>query len=225
MVNIDPKGYYKILGLNNDASMAEIKKSYREKAKELHPDHNDSPDALEEFQRLSAAYELLKDEKSRLEYDRWAKKEETANKILRRKFNYGIIMAIPVLIIIAMVAALKKPKDDKINYYQEVRFRTGGETVDDVVVSKVLNIPIDIEDVKMLYHPVENVDVMYGPAEEFDVLTKLKSGHTVRVTGYTPDRIWYRIMLDNGDMGFIKAKSMKQGMKRDVPADSKVYIK
>jgi len=51
--------YYDILGLPASASLAEIKQSYRRKAKQLHPDRNPSPLAHEQFLALSEAYDFL----------------------------------------------------------------------------------------------------------------------------------------------------------------------
>ncbi|MDQ3073929.1 MAG: DnaJ domain-containing protein [Bacteroidota bacterium] len=56
--------YYKILELDKDASVANIKKAYRSKAKVLHPDKNRSPNSHEEFVLLSEAYEYLIDLKT-----------------------------------------------------------------------------------------------------------------------------------------------------------------
>jgi len=59
--------HYKVLGIENNASTAEIKKAYREKAKTLHPDTNPDGDekSLEAFRKLQGAYEVLKDAPSR----------------------------------------------------------------------------------------------------------------------------------------------------------------
>lgn len=51
--------YYKILGLSSTATVEEIKRAYRQKAKELHPDRNKSKDANEQFILLTEAYECL----------------------------------------------------------------------------------------------------------------------------------------------------------------------
>ena len=67
--SFDPLGYYAILGVAYDASETEIKQNYRERAKLLHPDRNPGENALENFQKLSVAYDVLKDETSRLIYD------------------------------------------------------------------------------------------------------------------------------------------------------------
>jgi hypothetical protein len=56
--------YYKVLGVSSKATVEEIKRAYRQKAKELHPDTNKSPDAHEQFILLTEAYECLSDIKS-----------------------------------------------------------------------------------------------------------------------------------------------------------------
>ncbi|MCU0457603.1 MAG: DnaJ domain-containing protein [Bacteroidales bacterium] len=51
--------YYRVLGLRQGASDDEIRKAYRKKAMEYHPDRNPSPDAQEMFIRITEAYEYL----------------------------------------------------------------------------------------------------------------------------------------------------------------------
>lgn len=51
--------YYRVLGLRQGASDDEIRKAYRKKAMEYHPDRNSSPDAHEMFIRITEAYEYL----------------------------------------------------------------------------------------------------------------------------------------------------------------------
>ena len=63
--------YYDILGVNKDASQAEIKSAFRKKARELHPDVNKAPDAEEKFKELGKAYETLSNEEKRSLYDRY----------------------------------------------------------------------------------------------------------------------------------------------------------
>jgi molecular chaperone DnaJ len=64
------KDFYKVLGVSKTASAAEIKKSYRQLAKQLHPDANKG-DATSEakFKEVSEAYDVLSDDKRRKEYD------------------------------------------------------------------------------------------------------------------------------------------------------------
>jgi len=61
--------YYELLGLRPDASAAEIKKAFREKAKKLHPDIA-GESAGAQMRKLLTAYETLSSEQKRYEYDR-----------------------------------------------------------------------------------------------------------------------------------------------------------
>ena len=66
------RDYYDVLGISKGASADEIKKGYRQKAKELHPDRNkDSPDSQAKFKEANEAYEVLKDADKRAAYDRY----------------------------------------------------------------------------------------------------------------------------------------------------------
>lgn len=378
----DPLGYYRCLNADYNTDEKILKINYREKAKFWHPDHNKAENALEEFQKISIAYEILKDVKTRtlynllaLAYDAatfpdmkslklykaangdenpflrvfnlqkivWNKlpeiKEEkligtfkdaqkfisnvtrhnwlkgwwsltgaklTVKALKNNFYNIGqntadnfkmlihnaavyydigktdkaklsalqaleyataeqkalllpfiellppvntaipqwnyqelkkIQLKIPLAVgtgaILAAVIAVaplllqlvpeKYTEDDKIAYYRQVKFNTGAKTVDDVVVSKIFNIPVDTSDTKQLFHLKSSADIMYGPSEEFDVLATGKRGQTVRVTGYSPDEEWFRVMLDNGEMGFIKKQYLKKGIGAEIPTGSKIY--
>jgi curved DNA-binding protein CbpA len=66
--------YYELLGVGRDASVGDIKKAFREKAKQLHPDlagkHGQGHDVEEKMRKLITAYEALSNEERRYEYDR-----------------------------------------------------------------------------------------------------------------------------------------------------------
>lgn len=373
-MNNDPLRYYAALNAVYDTDEQTLKMNYREKAKIWHPDHNQEENALEQFQKISIAYDVLKDKHSRMVYDLLALAYDAANfpdmkalkiykavngqetpflrvfklqkikkgglqeenlvgtfadalrfiqtttrenwlrfwlsprlllkafksnlqqvgqnradnfkllvhnaaayynddkndkawlsavqaleyaaaaqKPLIKRFiellpqvnavvpswNYqqlknvqlkipfiisgivGLVLLIGVLPLFGRI--MPKKEEAHIAYYQEVRFAGGGETVDDVVVAKVFNIPVDTADDNMLYHTTEKVDVMHGPSDEFDVLAAAVRRQTVRVTGYTPDNRWYRVMLDNGEMGFIKKQKLKKGIGLEIPAGSKIF--
>ena len=62
--------FYKLLGISRSASQKEIKKAYRSKSLEFHPDKNKSEGAAEKFAEIAYAYEVLTDEEKKNIYDR-----------------------------------------------------------------------------------------------------------------------------------------------------------
>ncbi len=67
----DKRDYYDVLGVDKNASQDEIKKAYRKLSKKYHPDISDDPNADEKFKEVSEAYDTLKDESKRQQYDQF----------------------------------------------------------------------------------------------------------------------------------------------------------
>ncbi|HLR66501.1 molecular chaperone DnaJ [Virgibacillus alimentarius] len=65
------RDYYDILGVGKDASKDEIKKAYRKLARKYHPDVNKEEDAADKFKEAKEAYEVLKDDQKRSQYDQF----------------------------------------------------------------------------------------------------------------------------------------------------------
>lgn len=65
------RDYYDILGVSRNASSEEIKKAFRRRARQFHPDVSDAADAEERFKEINEAYEILSDPHKRAAYDRF----------------------------------------------------------------------------------------------------------------------------------------------------------
>ena len=63
--------YYEVLGVTRNDSEEEIRRAFRKKAMEYHPDRNKEPDAEEKFKEINEAYQVLSDSTKRAQYDRF----------------------------------------------------------------------------------------------------------------------------------------------------------
>ena len=82
--------YYKILGVDKNATQEEIKKAYRKLACVYHPDLNpNDPSAKEKFQQLNEANEVLGDPEKRKKYDAYGENWKHADEFEARKKAYG----------------------------------------------------------------------------------------------------------------------------------------
>ncbi len=82
--------YYQTLGLQRNATQAEIKKAYRKKALQSHPDSNpNDPTAEAKFKEISEAYNTLKNPKKRAQYDRFGHQKSNYH---QQHFHFQDIM-------------------------------------------------------------------------------------------------------------------------------------
>jgi len=69
---MDKRDYYEVLGVSKTATADEIKKAYREKALQYHPDRNPNDKTAEDkFKEAAEAYEVLSNNEKRAQYDRF----------------------------------------------------------------------------------------------------------------------------------------------------------
>ena len=77
---MDIHKYYSILGVSEDATLVEIKKSYRFLVKKYHPDRNSGNEIESEMiKKIKIAFEVLSDKKKRMEYDHLCSEIQTLN--------------------------------------------------------------------------------------------------------------------------------------------------
>jgi DnaJ-class molecular chaperone len=87
------KDHYASLGLGSAATLADIKKAFRQKASIYHPDRNAADDAAERFRAVQEAYDVLSDSAKRQAYDDNRRRNlldspiETARDIWQNYFN------------------------------------------------------------------------------------------------------------------------------------------
>lgn len=67
----EKRDYYEVLGVDRDADQRTIKRAFLKKAREVHPDVSDDPNAEELFKEVNEAYSVLSDEQKRANYDRF----------------------------------------------------------------------------------------------------------------------------------------------------------
>jgi len=87
--------YYKVLGVQKNASEEEIKKAYRKLAMKYHPDHTKGDKSAEEkFKKISEAYAVLSDKEKRKEYDTFGSegfRQRFSQEDIFRGFDFGDI--------------------------------------------------------------------------------------------------------------------------------------
>lgn len=82
--------YYKILGIDKNASPQDIRKAYRKQAKKYHPDLNkEDPHAQEHFQAINEANEVLSDPEKRKKYDEYGENWKHAEEFEAQRHQYN----------------------------------------------------------------------------------------------------------------------------------------
>lgn len=114
-------------------------------------------------------------------------------------------------------------KKNSVNVKEIVVFNNGQKVFSDIAVAKFFDIPVDAHDKTRLYHLTKTTKAMHGADKSFDVFGTVEEGTTVRLTGYTADKKWFRVMFDSGEMAFIEADKLQEGIGKEIPLWSKIY--
>src|SRR2546426_1776223 len=82
--------YYKVLGVDKNASESDIKSAYRKLARKHHPDLNpNDKEAHKRFQQINEANEVLSDPEKRKKYDQYGKDWQHADQFEQQRQAYG----------------------------------------------------------------------------------------------------------------------------------------
>ena len=83
------RDYYELLGIARGAGDDEIKRAFRRRAREVHPDVSDAPDAKERFAEVAEAYEVLSKRETREVYDRYGHAGLRSGGFSASQFDFG----------------------------------------------------------------------------------------------------------------------------------------
>lgn len=149
-----------------------------------------------------------------------------ASELKLRQYLFPFIVLLSVVLLIIMFLAQNGFFDgnSKVqkNYYEERRF---GDTLrpSDMIENRILKTDSSIRSTEDLAHFNTDCTVYHGPDTRYSPMVQGKKGQTVRITGYTYDKEWYQIILDNGEIGFVHKNNLEKGMGDPVPVGSHVY--
>jgi curved DNA-binding protein len=83
--------FYEILGLDKNATIKDIKKSFRKLAHEFHPDRNsDNEGGAQKFQKINEAYSVLSDPDKKQKYDLYGEFWKVADELQKRKAKQNL---------------------------------------------------------------------------------------------------------------------------------------
>ncbi len=141
--------YYQILEVSKDASVDQIRKAFRKKAKECHPDINKDQSSKEKFQKLNEAHQILTDPIKKRQYDLRLKNGIVITKVYYRP------------------AETKSPPTGQKRWVRYVRKKPEPETALEKMFDKILFSLLLMVGIylilfglyRMFIHPPENPDI------------------------------------------------------------------
>ena len=138
-------------------------------------------------------------------------------------FPLGILIVIGVLAVGLLVRSGVLVPQSKFDSYYEERIINGIAVPSDTIVKRIIRTDSRPNDKRYLKNFTRSCNIYHGPDERYSRMLTAKYKQTVRVSGYTKDEQWYQIVIDNGEMGYVRAACLQDGMGNPVPLGSKVY--
>jgi len=136
------ENYYKILGIDENASETEIKKAYRSLSLKYHPDRNkNDPEKVKIYQKMNEAYEVLSDETRRKEYDMMRN-----NPFMKMSSNGAVNMDIPLNDIFSQLFGgmpFSPPHGAKIHVFHGPSFAEPFQMQKPTPIIKTLNVTLE----------------------------------------------------------------------------------
>jgi hypothetical protein len=142
--------YYKILGIRSGSTVDEIKKAYRKKARECHPDINSSPDAKEIFIRVTEAYEFLLTYREKI-----AANDEAYNQAMEDWRKYRQHRSRHRATVYARVPY---NRFKNTNFYKTTRIFDGTAIISSMVVSIMVLVVTIFGYIYRIHHPIPGIE-------------------------------------------------------------------
>ncbi|MBQ7633251.1 MAG: J domain-containing protein [Alphaproteobacteria bacterium] len=109
------------------------------------------------------------------------------------------------------------------NEYYEVRQIGGYLVPSDMVESHIIKTGSNPYEQDDIWHIADDCVVYYGPDARYSPLRHAYKMQTVRIVGYTVDKKWYQIIMDDGAIGYVRQNDLEKGFGTSVPAGSHVF--
>jgi hypothetical protein len=142
--------YYDILGIKSISSVDEIKKAYRKKAREFHPDINHSPDAKDMFIALTEAYEFLITYREKIASD-----EEAIKRAMEDWRKYRQFRSHQRATVYAR-APYNKFRDT--NFYKTTRIFDGTTIILSMIVAVLVLVVTIFGYIYRIHHPIPGIE-------------------------------------------------------------------